>query len=201
VDARADARSEGGLSGPELWHVSDDDLIRRFEPRANPEHDSPEALVWAIDAEHAPAYWFPRDLPRGTFWAAETTTDDDVERFLTGDRTRRVHAIESSWLRQLRDAVVFAYRLPPATFEPYGRAAGYYVSREPVDPLEVVRLDDLLARHAEAGIELRIVPSLWPLWQRVIASSLEFSGIRLRNLAAPEPGSKSEPGSLSQNEP
>jgi hypothetical protein len=41
-----------------LWHVSDDNSIRRFEPRANPSHDSPEALVWAIDDEHVPAYWF-----------------------------------------------------------------------------------------------------------------------------------------------
>ena len=138
--------------------------------------------MWAIDSEHVPAYWFPRELPRGTFWAIDTTTDDDVERFLTGDRTRRVHAIEASWLADLRDTRVFAYRLPAATFEPYGRAAGYFVSREPVEPIEVVELHDLIARHAEAGIELRIVPELWPLWERVIASTLEFSGIRLRNL-------------------
>jgi hypothetical protein len=193
VDARPDARPEGHAL--DLWHVSEDESIARFEPRANPDHDSPEALVWAIDSAHAPAYWFPRDVPRGTFWAVETTSDEDVERFLTGDRSRRVHAIESSWLPQLRDGVVFAYRLPPQTFEPYGRAAGYYVSREAVEPLEVVRLEDLLARHADAGIELRIVPQLMPLWERVITSTLEFSGIRLRNLAASEPGSQSEPGS------
>ena len=50
------------------------------------------------------------------------------------------------------------------------------------EPLECVELGDLLARHAEAGIELRIVPALTPLWERVVASTLEFSGIRLRNL-------------------
>jgi hypothetical protein len=165
-----------------LWHVSEDGSITRFEPRANPDHDSSEPLVWAIDSEHVPAYWFPRDLPRGTFWAIDTTTDEDVERFLTGDRARRVHAIESSWLATLRDARVFAYRLPPETFEPYGRAAGYFVSREAVEPIEVVELADLVGRHADAGIELRIVPELGPLWERVIGSTLEFSGIRLRNL-------------------
>jgi hypothetical protein len=165
-----------------LWHVSEDDSIRRFNPRADPGHDSPEALVWAIDDEHVPAYWFPRDLPRGTFWAGESTTDEDVERFLRGDRSRRVHAIESSWLGALREARVFAYRLPEKAFVPYGRAAGYWVSREAVEPLECVELGDLLARHADAGIELRIVPELGALWERVIASTLEFSGIRLRNL-------------------
>jgi hypothetical protein len=165
-----------------LWHVSEDSAIRRFEPRANPAHDSPEALVWAVDDEHVPAYWFPRDLPRGTFWAVESTTDADVERFLTGDRGRRVHAIESSWLTALRAARVFAYRLPTASFQPYAAAAGYWVSHEAVEPLECVALGDLVQRHAEAGIELQLVPELGPLWERVVASTLEFSGIRLRNL-------------------
>jgi hypothetical protein len=165
-----------------LWHVSEDGAIPRFEPRANPEHDSPEALVWAIDSEHVPAYWFPRDLPRGTFWAVDGTSDIDVERFLAGGRARRVHAIESSGLDAMRAARMFAYRLPNDTFEPYVRAAGYFVSREAVEPLEVVELGDLVGQHAHAGIELRIVPELWPLWGRVIASTLEFSGIRLRNL-------------------
>jgi hypothetical protein len=165
-----------------VWHVSDDGSIRRFEPRADPEHDSSDALVWAIDEEHVPAYWFPRDCPRGTFWALETTTDDDVERYLTGDRARRVQAIQSDWLEAFRAARVFAYSLPSETFEPYGRAAGYWVSRKAVEPIEVQELGDLLTAHAQAGIELRIVPDLRELWQRVIASTLEFSGIRLRNL-------------------
>jgi hypothetical protein len=143
-----------------LWHVSDDGTIRRFEPRADPAHDSSDALVWAI----------------------ETTTDDDVERYLTGDRVRRVHAIQSDWLEAFRGGRVFAYKLPEATFEPYGRAAGYWVSRQPVEPLEVQELDDLPGAHAAAGIELRIVPDLGALWERVIASTLEFSGVRLRNL-------------------
>jgi hypothetical protein len=165
-----------------LWHVSEDDSIGRFEPRADPAHDLPEPLVWAIDERHVPAYWFPRDCPRGTFWAVGTTTDADVERWLTGDRSRRVHAIQGDWLAAFRAARLFAYLLPDATFEPYLDAAGYHVSWEAVEPVEVRELGDLLALHAEAGIELRIVPDLNALWQRVIASTLEFSGIRLRNL-------------------
>jgi hypothetical protein len=165
-----------------LWHVSEDGAIPRFEPRANPDHDSSEPLVWAIDDAHVPAYWFPRDCPRGTFWAIDSTTDDDVERFLTGDRTRRVHALQSDWLDRFRAGRVFAYSLPDASFERYERAAGYWVSRQAVEPVDVLELDDLPARHAEAGIELRIVPDLTSLWNRVIASTLEFSGIRLRNL-------------------
>ena len=47
----------------------------------------------------------------------------------------------------------------------------------------IIRLDlrDLLARHAEAGNELRITRSVYPLWDKVIETTLDFSGIRLRN--------------------
>jgi hypothetical protein len=50
-----------------------------------------------------------------------------------------------------------------------------------VELLERVELGDLLALHAAAVIELRIVPSIWPLWDRVVTSTLEFSVLRLRN--------------------
>ena len=46
---------------------------------------------------------------------------------------------------------------------------------------EVVPLGEPVALHEEAGIELRVLPNLWPLWNDVVASTLEFSGIRLRN--------------------
>jgi hypothetical protein len=153
-----------------LWHVSEDATIARFVPR--------EELVWAIDTRHLPLYWFPRECPRATFWATGGTSDDDVERWLDGDRERRVHVIESAWLERMRETRVVAYRLPEASFEPEDR---FWVSRETVDPLELVELGDLLVRHAEARIELRVAPALYPLWDSVVASTLDFSGIRLRN--------------------
>ena len=168
----------------DLWHVSEDDRIRRFEPRANPGHDSTEALVWAIDDAHVPAYWSPRECPRGTFWATARTTPEDAE-LLNG--ASRVHAVEGSWLERMRTAHVVAYRLPDETFAADPEVGGYWLSREPVAPLEIVELGDLLALHVGGGIELRLVASLWPLWSRVVTSTLEFSGIRLHN-AAPAVG-------------
>jgi len=153
-----------------LWHVSEDATIERFVPL--------EELVWAIDTRHLPLYWFPRDCPRATFWATSETSDDDVERWLDGDRTRRVHVIESVWLQRMRTTRVVAYRLPESGFEPEDR---FWVTRETVEPLELVELGDLLARHADARIELRVAPALYPLWDSVVASTLDFSGIRLRN--------------------
>ena len=162
-----------------LWHVSEDAGIERFEPRTG--GVSPDVpLVWAIDTRHLPLYWFPRECPRGTFWPTGDTTADDRERFLTGG-AERVHAIEGSWLEPVRSARVLAYRLPVATFRPHAEVGGYWTSPQAVEPLDMVELGDLLALHAAARIELRVIPDLLALWDRVIASTLEFSGMRLRN--------------------
>ena len=167
-----------------LWHVSEDASIAAFRPHRASSAQTNEPLVWAIDTRHLPLFWFPRDCPRGTFWAGPETTSVDAERFLLG-ASQRVHATESGWLKAIRTARAVAYRLPDETFDPHPMVDGYWVSRDAVEPLELVELGDLIARHAEAGIELRLVPSLAPLWQRVIASTLEFSGIRLRNASPP----------------
>lgn len=179
---RAPAPPYHGEGPHALWHVSDSEGIGRFEPRASTAAPDTE-LVWAIDTRHLPMYWFPRECPRGTFWAGERTTDSDVEYFLSGRRDLRVHAVDIDWQPRLRDARVVAYRLPEDSFEPDPVVTGYWRSREGVTPLDAVVLVDLIARHDDAGIELRVVLDLWAVWDRIVASTLEFSGIRLRNAA------------------
>jgi hypothetical protein len=161
-----------------LWHMSEDPTIEVFQPHHHELHALDEPLVWAVDDRCAWLYGFPRDCPRACFNANEQTTADDVERWLDGDRGRRVAVIESGWLERMRTVELYAYRMPAETFEPWDK---FFVSRETVVPLELVALGDLLARHAEAGVELRIAPALYPLWDKVVASTLDFSGIRLRN--------------------
>jgi hypothetical protein len=165
-----------------LWHVSEDDSIERFEPHHRPGHALDEPLVWAVDTRHLPLYWFPRDCPRVAFWAVSTSTEANVERFLGGDRTRRVHVVEPEWLESMRTTRVVAYRLPAATFEPWDR---FWISHEAVEPLDLVELGDLVARHRTAEIELRVDDALLVLWEAVVGSTLDYSGIRLRNAVRP----------------
>jgi hypothetical protein len=165
-----------------LWHVSENSSITRFEPHVSATAASDVPRVWAVDTRHLPLFWFPRDCPRGTFWSTPETSAVDAE-LLAG--ASRVHVTESSWLERIRAARVVAYLLPEDTFTPHPEVGGYWLSREPVAPIELAELGDLLGLHAESGIELRLVPNLWPLWSRVASSTLEFSGIRLHNALPP----------------
>ena len=173
------ARAEGAATEDlTLWHFSEDPTIEVFEPHHGELHALDDALVWAVDTRHQWLYWFPRECPRACWNANEQTTEEDVERWLDGDRTRRVAVIESRWLERMHSVKLYAYRLPPETFEPWDK---FFVSRETVVPLELVELGDLPARHADAGIELRSAPALYPLWDAVTRTTLDYSGIRLRN--------------------
>jgi hypothetical protein len=156
----------------ELWHFSEDASLEHFEPR--------DGKVWAIDEPHSWLYWFPRDCPRACFWAVDSTSDDDVEQWLDGDRARRVVVIETGWLDRVRAAELYGYRMPSEPFEVV-EDNRFYIASTPVDALERVPVGDLLARHAAAGIDFRVEEALYPLWDHVIETTLEYSGIRLRN--------------------
>jgi hypothetical protein len=159
--------------------VSENAAVETFEPHVSATAEEREPLVWAVDTRHLPFYWFPRDCPRGTFWADGATDPIDAERLLAG--ASRVHIVEACWLERIRATTVFAYRLPEASFEPHPDVGGYWISRTPVAPVKTLALSDLVGLHEQAAIELRALPNLWPLWNDVVASTLEFSGMRLRN--------------------
>ena len=172
----------------EVWHFSEDPGITRFEPHVAATARQPEAYVWAVDAANAPSYWFPRQCPRMLAWVQESTTDED-RAFLSAPR---VHAIEYSWLEAMRTTRLYAYRFAAKDFRPFEAHA--FVAETEVAPLGPPHpIGDLFALHDEAGIELRVLSDLWPFVDAVTASTLGFSGIRLRNArprrerAAPPP--------------
>src|SRR5712664_1672547 len=124
-----------------LFHVSETCGIERFEPRSS--EGSTDPVVWAIDADRLRNYLVPRECPRVTYYAGRETTARDVERFL-GSRTA-VIAIEREWFERVRLCRLYCYHLPPETFECVDECAGYFVSRVPVVPVYVERIDDAVS--------------------------------------------------------
>jgi hypothetical protein len=172
----------------QVLHFSEDPTITRFVPHVAATSALRDPYVWAVDAVQAPAYWFPRQCPRAMAWAGPTTTDEDRHRIIGVGCGRRVHAIEYGWLEALRTVQLFAYRLPAEPFTPFGEPVAYAMAAtEPVEPLGPPEpVGDLLKLHEEAGIQLRLLDNLWAFWNAVITSTVDFSGIRLRN-ARPRP--------------
>ena len=80
------------MSPEVLLHFSEDPTITRFEPHVPATNPTHEPAVWAIDEQHSPVYWFPRDCPRGSVWA-----NSEAERLVLArqeEQVRRtVHAL------------------------------------------------------------------------------------------------------------
>jgi hypothetical protein len=170
--------------GPdEVLHFSENPTLRAFHPHTAPTAADPTPYVWAVDATRCPDYWFPRDCPRGMAWIGPATTPEDAAHIL-GPGTTRVHTIEYTWLPAMQSVRLYAYRLPARQFHPYGTPVTAHVTMEAVEALGPAEpVGDLLELHRAAGIQLRLVDNMWPWWEAVIDSTVEFSGIRLRNAA------------------
>jgi hypothetical protein len=160
-----------------LFHVSEDPGIEWFEPRQPSGAGAP--VVWAIDAGRLRNYLVPRDCPRVTYYAGPATTAADKARFLASSWA--VVAIEGTWYARLQSCGLYCYHLPPDTFECIDECAGYFASSVAVAPTCVEAISDPITELLRRGVELRVLPNLWPLRDAVVASSLQFSIIRMRN--------------------
>jgi hypothetical protein len=166
---------------PRLFHFSEDPDITLFRPRVAPTSIEREPFVWVIDREHSPSYWFPRECPRACCWAGRKPILKAGHTLLGQIGVKRLHAIEAEWLDRMRVCRLYAYEFDSAVFEPRIAEAGYWVTREDVSPVSITPVGDLISQHTESGIELRVVPNLWPMIDAIVASGLEFSIIRKAN--------------------
>lgn len=178
----------------EVLHFSEDPGIEVFEPHVAATAQQGDALVWAVGAERAPDYWFPRDCPRAMAWVTCEATADDQRRIIGPGGGERVHVIEYRWLPRMLDTQLFAYRFDARDFVEFGTPVPHaHVSRTAVVPLGPPELvGNLVELHEQAGIQLRCLPDLFGFWDEVVSSTLGFSGIRLGNTVRAE-GSSGSP--------
>jgi hypothetical protein len=163
-----------------LFHFSEDPTSERFVPHVPATNPTQEPAVWAIDAEHAPLYWFPRDCPRVTVWPRNDEERPEFEAVFA-TRASRLHIIETAWLDHMRRVVLYRYELPATTFRRWEEASGQWVSTVDVVPDSVRPVGDLIAAHERAGIELRVVDSLRSVRDQAVSDAWDFSIVRMAN--------------------
>ena len=169
----------------QLFHFSEDPTIERFVPHVPRTNPTQAPAVWAIDEDHQPLYWFPRDCPRVTAWPRGPGERAAFEvAFST--TAPRVHAIEQIWLGRMRATQVYRYTLPTGPFRPWEDASGQWIAHDEVTPLGVEPLADLVAMHRDAGIDLRAVPNLWPFVDIAQSGGWDFSIVRIANAQPPD---------------
>ena len=105
------------------------------------------------------------------------------------DGSPRVHLVESGWVERMRTTRVSrtACRARHSSAIPRSAATGSAASQScPSSPSSSVTSSSCTRAR---GSSFASSENLWPTWHRVVASSLEYSGIRLHNAlpAADEP--------------
>ena len=163
-----------------LFHFSEDASITSFLPHVPRSSPLAGAAVWAIDEEHSPAYWFPRECPRVTVWARD---DDELLALQSafGTTARRVHVIEAAWEERMQRCRLHRYTFDPTPFTPWPEAEGQWTTTQTVTPLNVTPVGNLLERHQSAKIDLRFVTDLAPWKNLATAGPWDFSIIRYAN--------------------
>jgi hypothetical protein len=166
-----------------LFHVSEASDLECFVPRLPPSTDAGvhHPVVWALHEDRLINYLVPRDCPRVTYYAKASTTACDRQTFFASPASRAVVVIEAAWWSTALHTPLFLYEFDPADFVPSLPEAGYWTSTVPVEPVAVHRLSRPLDQVLLSGAELRVVPDLHATRAAVLASSLAFSCLRMRN--------------------
>lgn len=167
-----------------LFHFSEDSSIAVFLPHVPRSNPLVGPAVWAIDLEHSPLYWFPRECPRVTAWPRN---DEEAEAFRAAFETtsHRVHVMEAAWAERMQSCRLFRYSFDPALFEPWPDAEGQYIAKTAVTPTSVEEVGNLFEAHEQAKIDLRLVTTLTTWKARAQQGPWSFSIVRFHNAQIP----------------
>lgn len=160
-----------------LFHFSEESSIEVFVPRVKENRKDMPPVVWAIDDAHEFTFFFPRDCPRIVYTRTAGMTDKDNEKFFGLTGSDIVVTVETDWFERIKRTTLYRYRLPVDTFQLFDETAGYYISPQTVQPIEIDPINNLLERLMDLNIDVRFTPNLHPLRNAILHSSLQDFGI------------------------
>jgi len=151
------------------------------------DNNSADAAYALESACHCPGdemlhnYLLPRECPRVTYFAKEDSMQSDIDEFIGSSTKKYFINIEEGWFERVIQTILYLYELPSESFEVLDEGAGYYISYETIKPIDIHIVSDALYEIEKRNAEIRTLPSLKQLSERISCSSLQFSIIRLRN--------------------
>ncbi len=164
-----------------LFHVSEEKNINVFEPRIpyRKDLDQSKGLVWAISEERLMNFLTPRNCPRVVYHKRNESTSEDIEKYMGKSDLNAIIAIEQKWFKEMMNTKLYIYEFDTQNFELQDEIAGYFVSSHPETPINVIEIDDLFQELFNRNVEVRLVPSLWYLFDEIKESSLGYSMCRM----------------------
>lgn len=165
-----------------IYHVSEEGEIEVFKPRPSPSSfpGLTDPVVFGISENLLHNYLVPRNCPRLGYYAGEKIIPEDKERYFSSG-AEYIMALESDWMDALQRTTIYAYEFNSKGFSLIDACAGYYISKQEVKPLSIRKIDNCLKELlSKKNLELRFLPSLWELADQVVASSLNYSLIRMK---------------------
>jgi hypothetical protein len=170
-----------------IFHISEEAGIEQFVPR----QPSPsfahlqQNVVFGVGERLLHNYLLPRECPRVTYYAMSETTLADQTEYLPAGKTYQMW-IAQDWLETIKKTVLWCYEFDNHNFRLIDKIADYYVSSQTEYPVQVTRIDNILAQLAKmTQVEVGFADNLVEIAERVKKSTLHFSFIRMRNINNP----------------
>lgn len=166
-----------------LYHVSEEKDIGLFIPRKPIREDMKHSppLVWAVNERGLPNFLTPRDCPRVTCHKNENTSEKDITAIFSSESVEHLIAVEHAWYEEMKEVRLYIYEFDSEDFYLQDEVAGYYVSEKQQVPIDVRTVEDVFHELAKRNVEVRLLPDLSGLREKIVSSSMNWSMCRMRN--------------------
>ncbi|MGE7112121.1 DUF6886 family protein [Lysinibacillus sp. NPDC047702] len=165
-----------------IFHVSEESDILVFHPRL-PERadlDATKGLVWAINDKCLPNFLTPRNCPRVCYHIGAETTEQDIQTYFTSASASHVIVIESKWFETMKNTTLYLYEFDIHGFTLQDQVAGYYTSETTQLPIAKFEVENLFEELFKLHVEVRVVDSLWDIYDNIQKTTLNWSMCRMR---------------------
>jgi len=143
-----------------------------------------EKYVWAIAENKIDNYLFPRACPR--ICISEKNIDilnDWISNGYLGEK-KAIIFVPKDWEEKISSSLLYQYEFDPISFTLIDKIAGYYVSKLPQSPINLIKIDNCLELLAAKKVKVIFVNNqeMEEIRTKVIQTMKSFSIIKWDNL-------------------